>query len=60
MHAFPTRNHSAPNISQLCRDPVLAAIFRRAEDDDQAPAGVDRPIAPRLDGVAAQRILEMA
>ena len=51
-------------LSDLIRDPILAAIFRRAERDgrDGLPgAEIDRPEPPRHDGGEARaRVLELA
>ena len=51
----------SPRISDLTSDPVLAAVFRRAEGDGLATAEVERPKPPRHDGAAARvRVLELA
>lgn len=49
------------NISDLIRDPVLAAIFRNAERDGMAGADIDRRVPPKsgADAVVV-RELELA
>jgi hypothetical protein len=47
-------------ISQLLRDPFVAAAFKAAEDDGLAPDLVDIDHPRTLDGGAAERVLATA
>lgn len=47
------------HLSHLFRDPFVAAAFAAAEDDGLAPALVEVDQPDRLDGGAAERVLEM-
>lgn len=48
-------------VSDLIRDPILAAIFRQAEGDDPLLVEIEPAVPPRFDGAAAQvRELEFA
>jgi hypothetical protein len=43
-------------LSALFRDPFIAAAFRRAERDAGHASAVPSPVAPRLNGGAAESI----
>jgi hypothetical protein len=51
---FPPTRRPLISLSELFRDPFVAAAFRAAEDDGLAPALVDIDQPRTLDGGAAE------